>query len=134
VTAQNDKKAEELRALAEILAEWVDDVPGVTAVYLFGSRVRGDHDSDSDIDVRLYLDEWDVCNATTKWWTEQNKTDFAALKARLPGPLSIHREKDDAADIDIRKGSQEPVPVVRKVVCVWTPPRSGKAVATRDGA
>jgi len=27
------------------------------AVYLFGSRARGDHHADSDVDVALFLDE-----------------------------------------------------------------------------
>jgi predicted nucleotidyltransferase len=47
----------ELQALAEILAEWINPAPGIPAVYLFGSRVRGDHRPNSDVDVRLYLDE-----------------------------------------------------------------------------
>jgi predicted nucleotidyltransferase len=31
----------ELSDLAEILADWIKPAPGVPAVYLFGSRVRG---------------------------------------------------------------------------------------------
>src|SRR5439155_4441739 len=45
----------ELEALAETLAEWISPAPGIPAVYLFGSRVRGDHRPDSDVDVRLHL-------------------------------------------------------------------------------
>src|SRR5271168_82818 len=94
--------AEELRALAEAVAVWVDDVPGISSVYLFGSRVRGDHRPDSDVDLRLYLDEWGTDNRTTEWWTRENMDDFAALKARLPGPLAIHREASDDADDAIK--------------------------------
>jgi hypothetical protein len=36
----------ELEALAEILAEWIDSAPAIPTVYLFGSRVRGDHRPD----------------------------------------------------------------------------------------
>ena len=115
---------DELKILAEILAEWIDPAPGIPAIYLFGSRVRGDHRPDSDVDVRLYLDEWNVCETTRVWWQRQNETDFAELKARLPGPLSIHREKEDRADNDIRRGRTNPVLVIRRVVCVWTPPKS----------
>jgi predicted nucleotidyltransferase len=39
--------------LAEILAEWINPAPGIPAVYLFGSGVRGDHRPNSDVDVRL---------------------------------------------------------------------------------
>jgi hypothetical protein len=42
----------ELEALAEILAEWIDSAPAIPTVYLFGSRVRGDHRPDSDVDIR----------------------------------------------------------------------------------
>jgi predicted nucleotidyltransferase len=115
----------ELSDLAEILADWIKPAPGVPAVYLFGSRVRGDHRPDSDVDVRLFLNEWkDVSRATMSWWGEQNETDFADLKSRLPGPLAIHREAWDDADIAIRKGKASPVLVFGRVVCVWTPPKA----------
>jgi predicted nucleotidyltransferase len=55
----------ELVALAEILADWVEPAPSVPAVYLFGSRVRGDHRHDSDVDVRLFLDEWKLLDHST---------------------------------------------------------------------
>jgi len=124
-TAIDNRRPErdELRALAEILADWMEPAPGIPAVYLFGSRVRGDHRPDSDVDVRLFLDEWNVCHRTREWWEAQNESGFAALKSRLPGPLAIHREQWDAADDDIRKGSENPVLVVRRVVCVWTAPK-----------
>jgi predicted nucleotidyltransferase len=112
-----------LKSLATILADWVDAAPGIPVVYLFGSRVRGDHRSDSDVDVRLYVDRWSADSETTRWWTEQNNSDFAALKAKLPGPLAIHREKVDEADAAVMAGAENPMLVVRKVVCVWIPPK-----------
>jgi predicted nucleotidyltransferase len=113
----------DLHTLASILAEWADPAPGIPAVYLFGSRVRGDYRPDSDVDVRLFLNQWLGDDATTLWWMQQNETDFAALKAQLPGPLAIHRETSDYADYAIWAGMKTPTLVVRKVVCVWTPPR-----------
>jgi hypothetical protein len=118
---------DELRALAEILADWVEPAPCIPAVYLFGSRVRGDHRPDSDVDVRLLLNEWNVCMDTAQWWLEQNRTNYDALRARLPGPLSPHREDGDFVDQFIREGRKSPVLVVRKAVCVWTPPKPGRA-------
>jgi len=117
----------ELRALAEILADWIEPAAGIPAVYLFGRRVRGDHRPDSDVDVRLYLDEWsDLGEADLRWWQKQNETDFADLKPRLPGTLHIHREKQDDADPAIRQGIRNPILVVRRVVCVWTPATPGR--------
>jgi hypothetical protein len=115
----------ELVALAQILDDWIAPALSVPAIYLFGSRVRGDHRPDSDVDVRLFLNEWKALDAPSlRWWEEQNKTDFDVVKARLPGPLAIHREQSDEADPDIRKGIATPVLVVGRVVCVWTPPRA----------
>jgi predicted nucleotidyltransferase len=111
----------ELRALAEVPVDWIAPAPSIPAVYLFGSRVRGDYRPDSDVDVRL---EWKALDdVSVRWWGEQNETDFAALKARLPGRLAIHREPQDDADAAIREGAKNPVLTLGCVVCVWTPPR-----------
>lgn len=114
----------ELTALVDTLANWIEPAPTIPAVYLFGSRVRGDHRPDSDVDVRLYVHEWPpLSSAEMEWWMHENMTVHADLKARLPGPLSIHREKIDDADAAILKGKKQPVLVHRRIVCVWTPPR-----------
>ena len=112
--------SDELKAVAERLADWVEPAPGVT-VYLFGSRVHGDHQPNSDVDVRLYPDELANCEAAMQWWAAQNKSGFAELKARLPGRLELHAGPTDDADRYILEGRKKPVLVVRKVVCVWTP-------------
>ncbi len=114
----------DLSELAEIVAKWADEAPGIPAVYLFGSRVRGDHRPDSDVDIRLYFGQCVFDNETTAWWARQNDTEFAKFKSSLPGPLAIHRELGDAADEAIMAAKANPVLVVRKVVCVWTPPRT----------
>jgi predicted nucleotidyltransferase len=93
----------ELNDLAEIVVRWVDAVPGVSAVYIFGSRVRGDHRPASDVDIRLHVDEMGSDKETNDWWMEQNDTQFALLKAQLPGQLSLHREPRDGVDDAIAK-------------------------------
>jgi predicted nucleotidyltransferase len=113
--------ADELKAVADTLARWLEPAGGFTA-YLFGSRVRGDHRPDSDVDVRIFLNECKPDQAGMKWWAEQNASDFAQLKAQLPGPLAIHRETTDDADHHIRAGAKNPVTVIGRLVVVWTPP------------
>jgi Polymerase beta, Nucleotidyltransferase len=119
----------ELEALAEIIAQWVDPVPGVPAVYLFGSRVRGDHRPDSDVDVRVYPEEWtyDPEGKLVQWWTSQNETEFGKLQKLLPGRLHLGRDRrdwDNEVDEAIRAArNHPPVLVLRKVVCLRTPPR-----------
>jgi predicted nucleotidyltransferase len=95
--------------------------------YLFGSRVRGDHRPDSDVDIRIFVEEWRPDTAAFEWWTEQNTSDFAELKAKLPGPLAIHRDTPDLADPAIRAGAKQPVLTVGKVVCVRTPAKTSAA-------
>lgn len=113
----------ELQSLAAIIDEWVRDILGIHEVYLFGSRVRGDHRPDSDVDLRLLVAEWKPDDQTVDWWTNQNETHFAELKSKLPGPLAIHCESSDAADAAIREGKKKPMLRIGKVVCVWTPPK-----------
>ena len=79
------KVNDEVKQLARTLADWAAD-KSVT-VFLFGSRVRGDHRPDSDVDVFVQFGA--MTEGTAVWWTEQNSEDFAGLKARLPGPLRI---------------------------------------------
>jgi hypothetical protein len=112
----------ELDTLANILAKWIEPAPGVPAVYLYGSRVRGDHRPDSDIDVRVFTKEWlGIKEADVQWWTNENATDFAALRKRLPGPLHLVLDPWNAADAAILAGRKDPVLVLRRVVCIWTP-------------
>jgi len=113
---------DELKVITKTLADWLDPASGFTA-YLFGSRVRGDHRPDSDVDVRIFLNECRPDEAGMRWWAEQNETDFTAVKAKLPGPLAIHRETTDKADQHIRVGAKNPVMTVGRLVVVWTPPK-----------
>jgi predicted nucleotidyltransferase len=114
----------ELRLLAEIIDRWVQPVPGVREVYLFGSRVRGDHRPNSDIDLRIFVEELTPDAQTMEWWTHQNVTDFAELKSQLPGPLAIHRDSPEIVDEQIRAERASPKLKIGKVVCVRTPPKT----------
>jgi predicted nucleotidyltransferase len=114
----------DLLALARILADWIEPAPNLPAVYLYGSRVRGDHHPNSDVDVRVLPNEWrDLQEVDVEWWTNENATDFAALRARLPGPLHLPLDPWNAADAAIREGRKNPVLVLGRVVCVWTRPQ-----------
>ncbi len=123
----------DLPALAETVARWVDDVEEVPAVYLFGSRVRGDHRPDSDVDLCLFLAEWGDGSAGADWWVRQNRTDFADLKIALPGRLEVHRDQPSAGHRWVDDARADPSRIVlrvRKAVCVWTTP---KTMRSREG-
>jgi predicted nucleotidyltransferase len=67
----------QIEHLAQILDDWVAPTPTIPSVYLFGSRVRGDHRPDSDVDVRLFLDEWRALDvASVRWWSSRTPRIF----------------------------------------------------------
>lgn len=113
MTPSND-----LTELARILAEWVAPAPDFT-IYLFGSRVRGDHRPDSDVDVVIAPGRNPMaCDVT--WWSSINEDLFRSINAQLPGPLRILENNDPIADL-VRNA-----PVVyrdRQVLCVWREPK-----------
>jgi uncharacterized protein len=46
----------ELSQIARLVSWWARGKPLVKRVYLFGSRIRGDHGPDSDVDIAVELD------------------------------------------------------------------------------
>jgi predicted nucleotidyltransferase len=116
----------DLKAIATAVADWVDDVPDVPVVFIFGSRVRGDHHEGSDVDIRLFKHEWadggPLDDATSEWWDEQNETNCAELEGRLGVRVHVISDQHDPSDDAIRAAAEIPVYKDRKAVCVWTPP------------
>jgi predicted nucleotidyltransferase len=112
------KVNDNLRQLAHTFADWAAG-KSVT-VYLFGSRVRGDHRPDSDVDI--FIQHGKATRETAVWWTVQNSEDFASLKAKLPGPLKI---LDNNAPIIPSIIKAEVVHQDQNVFCVLLPPKFG---------
>ena len=116
---------DDLRSLARTLADWCH---GTTfGLFLFGSRVRGDHRSDSGVDI---LFSWPNHPTVSdcEWWTKQNKDGFAAINALLPGPLKVLECNDPVANRVI-EAAAKPVHRDRNVICVYLPP---KIIAARS--
>jgi predicted nucleotidyltransferase len=113
----------DLRVLATAVADWADDAPGLERVYLFGSRVRGDNQPHSDVDVAIDLvNDVDPTNEFTRWWATQNKSDFEDLRRLLPqglGPLlHINRDLEPVVALVLRAGRR--VHTERKCMCIST--------------
>jgi hypothetical protein len=107
---------DDFKRLATILADWAADAPAAT-LYVFGSRVRGDHRPDSDLDVIIQWDYQAMAPADHDWWQKNCAEDFAtidaALGARLhfPDPDPVSRQAFTAAEV-YRD---------RNVICVLVP-------------
>jgi len=103
-----------LRELARVVADWAAPAIGGT-IYLYGSRVRGEHRPDSDVDLYVPIPRQPT-REFTEWWTAENVSDFAELRAALPGRLEF-LERSDPIGAELEKG--EVVYRDRNVVCVW---------------
>ena len=115
---------DELKRLVAILADWAAPAQKAT-VYLFGSRVRGDHRPDSDVDIMV---EWD---GTTEedmwWWIQNNEDDFAAVNGKLsPGKVKILHRDSEELRAKILEASETPVYRDRNVIAVYLPPKSAR--------
>ena len=115
----------DLPTLTETVATWADQNPHVAQAYLFGSRVRGDHHPNSDLDVCALPPSGGISTECLQWWRLDPEVRFESLRlALLPVQLHIAWKPDDptlewmrsvAFDID------RIVLRVRKVICVLTP-------------
>ena len=114
----------DLRKAAEILAVWAGKQP-IQTVYVYGSRARGDYRPDSDLDVAYdFLSGADITHEAIEEWTSQNETDFAGLKEALGVRLQFLDHNDEAMLQRIRLAAKTPLLTVRKVVCVYLPPKA----------
>jgi predicted nucleotidyltransferase len=108
--------SDDFTALASVLADWATGAPGFK-LYLFGSRVRGDHRSDSDVDLSVEFAV--IGDREMDWWMSNNQDEFSSINTKLPGKLHI-LEENDPVTRKVRSG-----PVLhqdRNVLCVWLPP------------
>lgn len=116
----------DLPELARIVADWADPAPAAE-VYIFGSRVRGDHHPGSDVDIYIhYLAPID--DDTLTWHARHQQTAYADLTARLPGPLGQNGhstlESDDEEMVH-KILSAKVIHSDRNVRCVLLPPKPG---------
>jgi len=118
--SENRINAPDLPRLAATLADWSTGTTFI--IYLFGSRVRGDHRPDSDVDVVIPIPNLPT-DFDMEWWARNNRDLFAAIDARLPGKLHI-LEKDEPLVTKILEAARNPTYRDRNVISVWLPPKT----------
>jgi predicted nucleotidyltransferase len=121
--------SDELKRLAAVLADWASAAPSAR-VYLFGSRVRGDHKPTSDVDV--FVDFPNADNRDVDWWTRNNVEDFASVKPLLPGPLKVLDMGDPFGQTIKVPAANSLVHRDRNVLCVWMRPKLCSVELTAD--
>ena len=112
--------SDELVELARGLADWSAAATGLT-IYLFGSRVRGDHRPDSDIDILIDIKVGSISHKAAVWYTKVHDDGFAAKGFDLPGPIRPLDNMDLQMSELIRRGPV--VHIDRNVRCVLLPPK-----------
>ena len=110
--------SDELNVLTKTLAGWAGRYTTLT-FYVFGSRVRGDHRPNSDVDI-LFMWTDQPSDVDTDWWEEQNDEKFASVNLILPGKLQLQC-RDDPMEAVIIEAAQRPVLRIGNIVCVWLP-------------
>jgi hypothetical protein len=124
---------EEITRLAASIADWCPH-PSIR-IFLFGSRVRGDHRDDSDVDLCIKITDYsDEAEAAHNWWRRQDQAFFKEeLPEGCPGPLCVTREdQDDERWLWEKLLAADPLHRDRNVTCVILPPASPKAKAAQE--
>jgi predicted nucleotidyltransferase len=84
----------DLKTWSSVLAVWANDKPKIAEVWLFGSRVRGDHHDESDLDIALVMagEGQDVRYNDWFWAADDWKEE---LKLLLPVPIDLQLGDED---------------------------------------
>jgi len=112
---------DELSSLMEAISAWSRPSKGLL-FYIYGSRVRGDHRFDSDVDLYIRITA-DVDNPTGDWLTKQNEADFETLKATLPGRLEL---LDGPESLKRAIENAPPYRLMDNVIAVCLPPTQAR--------
>jgi len=94
-----------INTISYVVSQWAANEPLIRRIYLYGSRARGDHRPNSDIDLAIFYNvdleilsyyrgnvpiAQKMHNARRGTWNENAASWVAALEARLP--VRVHIE------------------------------------------
>lgn len=115
---------DELKALACVIADWAKDI--TATIYIHGSRVRGDHRQDSDVDIHVAWAVRELDQHSMAWWGKENDDEFATINGKLPGRLHILDEPRDPAHLHHAVMAAPVIYEYRNVRCVLLEPKANK--------
>ena len=109
--------------LAHEINDWAQKRPFIEYIYVFGSRVRGDHTKESDLDISI--DPNCAGDNAADWVEWRCDPKFDGLQEILPGKLHLIKPDDDAIYYGIRKDNAQVIYQIGKVRCIYhTRPKS----------
>jgi predicted nucleotidyltransferase len=108
-----------LANLVDDLLPWAASMSSVT-FYIYGSRVRGDHRADSDVDIHFDTDDATTDDRLTLF--AQDTDDFYEVPQRWQSKIMGDATKRWP---ELRTAVRNGRVVLRKenIVCVWLPPK-----------
>lgn len=114
-----DKPSQELINLVRVIADWAERWGVFEKVYVFGSRVRGDHRPDSDLDI-VWVFGGPYPEGAVQRWNDDTAVDDLETRTGL----KVHFPRDDdEIERRVMAAARAPYFVVGKVVCVSMPRR-----------
>jgi hypothetical protein len=125
-----------LDAILDRLDSWCESQPCVGAIFAFGSRVRGDARSDSDLDLLIDLSAGDdISDTALAAWMREQKEGFPDLRSAFPEfalEIIVLQWSDDpskdAGLAAVLRGRHQLYQVRDRAVAVWTPPKSPRDI------
>jgi predicted nucleotidyltransferase len=78
-----------IEQLGDIVAQWAESQPSVTRAYIYGSRVRGSHREDSDLDVAIEIQPLPGDSSAFATWISEAFELCQSLASMLPVPVGL---------------------------------------------
>ena len=79
----------EIEQLRALVAQWAASQPIVTRAHLYGSRVRGSHREDSDLDVAIEITPLPGDSSAFATWIAEASRLALSLAPLLPLPVDL---------------------------------------------
>ncbi|SDT24961.1 nucleotidyltransferase domain-containing protein [Pseudomonas chlororaphis] len=75
--------------IANVVSAWAEKHKSISRVWLFGSRVRGDHRDDSDIDIAVEVIALNQDVDCYSVWREEKPKLLSSISSQLPMPVHL---------------------------------------------
>jgi predicted nucleotidyltransferase len=79
----------DIEIIATVVTKWADSHKSIVRVWLYGSRVRGDHRDDSDIDIAVEVMTHTQDDDCFSVWIDEKPKLLTSLAWQLPMPVQL---------------------------------------------